>query len=219
MSIKGLCVYAIIIFKSISAFNINTSYFIIILFVCQKYLKFSTHRQGYVVRFCILLAGAMNSKIVMNSKLMELISLALPIIFTAFLTEVNGVITLYFVGRIDGAKYIGAATLGNMMCNITGYSIMFGMCSALDTLASQAFGAKEYKLMGLYTQRAMVILTCCSIPIILMWSQTGVVLVMMLGIDEATANLASVWARILALGLCESIEHLSCHHSTSEPRC
>jgi MATE family multidrug resistance protein len=51
---------------------------------------------------------------------------------------------------------IGAATLGSMMCNITGYSVLYGMGTALDSLLSQAYGAKSYSLVGLYAQRAMV---------------------------------------------------------------
>jgi Na+-driven multidrug efflux pump len=52
-----------------------------------------------------------------------------------------------------------------IISNITGYSLAFGMCSALDTLISQAYGAKRYELMGLQAQRAAVILTLFSIPI------------------------------------------------------
>ena len=36
---------------------------------------------------------------------------------------------------------------------------------ALDTLCSQAFGAKKYRLVGLHCQRAMVILTIMCIPV------------------------------------------------------
>lgn len=61
-----------------------------------------------------------------RSKISELVNLTIPIVSTALLTELTGVVTLFYVGRIDGAKYIGAATLGSMMCNITGYSIMYG---------------------------------------------------------------------------------------------
>ena len=55
------------------------------------------------------------------TRLAPLASLASPIIFTAMIREISEVSTLIFVGRTaGGATAIGAATLGNMMCNITG---------------------------------------------------------------------------------------------------
>lgn len=76
--------------------------------------------------------------------------LALPIVFNAIIGQ-TGLISLYYVGRLNDAKLIGGVTLGNMMCNLTGYSLMIGMCSALDTLLSQAYGSKSYYLLGQYS--------------------------------------------------------------------
>ncbi len=55
-----------------------------------------------------------------------LLKLASPIIINAVISQFISMITLYFVGRLDGSEFIGAATLGNMMCNITGYSLTIG---------------------------------------------------------------------------------------------
>ena len=54
------------------------------------------------------------------TRLTPLTSLASPIIFTAMIREISEVSTIIFVGRTGGATAMGAATLGNMMCNITG---------------------------------------------------------------------------------------------------
>jgi Na+-driven multidrug efflux pump len=89
-------------------------------------------------------------------KLWTLLNLAVPMVSSAGIWELARITNLFFVGRLNGAKYIGAATLGTMMCNITGYSVMNGMGTALDSLLSQAYGAKSYNLVGLYAQRAMV---------------------------------------------------------------
>ena len=53
-------------------------------------------------------------------RIIPLASLASPIIFNAMIREICEVTTIVFVGRTGGAIAIGAATLGNMMCNITG---------------------------------------------------------------------------------------------------
>ena len=53
--------------------------------------------------------------------------------------------------------------------NRTGFSLAYGLCSALDTLISQAYGAKAYRLTGVYAQRAAFILTLSSIPVAALW--------------------------------------------------
>src|SRR5689334_20414685 len=70
--------------------------------------------------------------------------------------------SMLFVGRLDNPKYLAAASLGNMLCNVTGMSISQGLLSALDTLCSQAYGSKQYHLVGLQTQRGLVIITITS---------------------------------------------------------
>ena len=57
-----------------------------------------------------------------------------------------------FAGRM-GAAELGAVTLGNMWCNISGYSIQLDGLTALDTLAAQSFGAQNYRLVGVHLQR------------------------------------------------------------------
>ena len=44
-------------------------------------------------------------------KIPTLFSLAMPIIFTAILGDASNLSTLFFVGRLDGAKYIGKSLL------------------------------------------------------------------------------------------------------------
>jgi multidrug resistance protein, MATE family len=112
---------------------------------------------------------------------------------------------MVFLGRLEDADFIGAATLGNMMCNITGFSLAFGLCSALDTLISQAYGAKLYKLTGLHTQRAIVILTLCTMPVYFLWLQTGWILHNVLFINKTVSDLAGQWSKIIAIGLWPSV--------------
>jgi MATE family multidrug resistance protein len=47
-----------------------------------------------------------------------------------------------------------------------------GMASALDTLCGQAFGARQYYLLGIYMQRAMFLLTLVSVPVAVIWFHT-----------------------------------------------
>ncbi len=56
---------------------------------------------------------------------------------------------------------LAAATLGSMTASVTGYSILLGMMSALDSMLPQAWGGpdSQKKLVGLWTLRMAVILT------------------------------------------------------------
>ena len=52
---------------------------------------------------------------------------------------------------------------------MTGMSLVFGGMSGLDTLASQAFGAQNYDLVGLQTQRAVVVISAMCVPLFFTW--------------------------------------------------
>ena len=75
---------------------------------------------------------------------------------------------------------------------LLGYSLAFGFLCSLDTFISQAYGAKCYKLMGLIAQRAVIIMSIASIPVALLWTQTGTILHVVLGIEPSTAYLAGI---------------------------
>lgn len=70
------------------------------------------------------------------------------------------------------------------------------MASALDTLCGQSYGAKQYHMLGIYMQRSMVILIVVSIPLALVWINTGSILKAM-GQAHDIAQEAEVYARFM----------------------
>lgn len=56
------------------------------------------------------------------------------------------VVNLIFVGHLDDPIALSGVGLGNMFINVVCFSIGIGLNGAIDTLASQAYGAKEYYL-------------------------------------------------------------------------
>jgi MATE family multidrug resistance protein len=52
------------------------------------------------------------------------------------------------------------------------------MASALDTLCGQAYGGRRYNLLGIYKQRAMLLLTLVSVPLAIIWFYTGEILLL-----------------------------------------
>ncbi|KAI3936545.1 hypothetical protein MKW92_045645 [Papaver armeniacum] len=82
------------------------------------------------------------------------------------------VVSTMMVGHL-GELSLSSATLATSLCGVTGFSIMLGMASGLETLAGQAFGATQYRKLGVYTWSATISLTLVCIPISLLWSSLG----------------------------------------------
>lgn len=83
------------------------------------------------------------------------------------------------------------------------------MASALDTLCGQSYGAKQYHMLGIHTQRAMFVLSIVSIPLAFVWANTGTILVT-LGQDPEISQEAELYARymipsIFAYGLLQCL--------------
>ncbi|ELT90755.1 hypothetical protein CAPTEDRAFT_189705 [Capitella teleta] len=68
-----------------------------------------------------------------------------------------GPITTIFGGHL-GKLELDAIALSNSIVNVFGYSLAVGMTSACDTYFSQAYGNKQYKLVGVILQKSLYIL-------------------------------------------------------------
>ncbi|CAI9094791.1 OLC1v1030585C1 [Oldenlandia corymbosa var. corymbosa] len=91
--------------------------------------------------------------------------IAAPAIFTRFTTFGTNVITQAFVGHI-GAIELAAYSLILTVLLRFGNSILLGMASGLETLCGQAYGAKQYHMLGIYLQRSWIILTISTTVIL-----------------------------------------------------
>ena len=96
---------------------------------------------------------------------------------------------------------MAAYGLGNALCNLFGRFVVLGVACALDTLASQAWGAHEPQKAGLYTLRAtLILLTLVCAPLTVVWWFASPILVA-LGQPPAVADQTSVFARLSLPGL------------------
>jgi len=81
------------------------------------------------------------------------------------------------------------------LCLLT-WQLQLGMASALETLCGQAFGAKEYSMMGVYLQRSWIVLCSTAICLLPLFFFTGPIL-RLLGQDGNIAQVAeiiSIWS-------------------------
>ncbi|TVU12903.1 hypothetical protein EJB05_46569 [Eragrostis curvula] len=138
----------------------------------------------------------------------RLVGLAGPIVASCVLQSVVNMVSVMVVGHL-GELPLAGASLATSLANVTGYSLLTGMATALDTLCGQAFGARQYHLLGVYKQRAMVVLGLACVPIALIWARAGEILVF-LGQDADIAAEAGAYARWLIPSLLVYVP-LQCH--------
>ncbi|KAG0568985.1 hypothetical protein KC19_6G056800 [Ceratodon purpureus] len=118
-----------------------------------------------------------------------------PMVCVALLQYLLIVISVMFVGHL-GELELASASIATSSAGVTGTSLIIGMAAALETLCGQAYGAKQYHMLGIYMQRAIFVLYLVCIPIAVVWWNMDSVLVF-LGQDPQISELAGVYARYL----------------------
>jgi MATE family multidrug resistance protein len=110
-----------------------------------------------------------------KKQLRKIAFLSGPVIIAEFSRLGMGVTDNIFLGHI-GKNEIAGAMLGASYSYCSLY-FGIGLIFALDTLVSQAFGAKSYRVIGTYTQTALLVVTISAIPIGLAWWFTEPILI------------------------------------------
>ncbi|XP_050219738.1 protein DETOXIFICATION 16-like [Mercurialis annua] len=90
--------------------------------------------------------------------------LAGPLISVFFCIGLIQMICLTFVGHL-GELALSGASIATSFASMAGYTLLRGMGSALETFSGQAYGAKQYHLLGIHLQRGVLILLIMSVPI------------------------------------------------------
>uniref|UniRef100_K3WXD8 Polysaccharide biosynthesis protein C-terminal domain-containing protein n=1 Tax=Globisporangium ultimum (strain ATCC 200006 / CBS 805.95 / DAOM BR144) TaxID=431595 RepID=K3WXD8_GLOUD len=118
----------------------------------------------------------------------EMLSLVYPVVVTSALEFLPGLTCTILAGHLDSSYN------KEYFANISAYSIGFGLSSALDTLCSQAYGAKRYDKIGIYFQSGLIVIGVCLLPIFLLnWYSEGFLLY--LGQEPHVARLAQDFSR------------------------
>ncbi|WCJ33249.1 MATE efflux family protein [Euphorbia peplus] len=86
------------------------------------------------------------------------------------------VIAIMMVGHL-GQLSLSSTAISISFSAVTGFSPLFGMSSALETLCGQAYGAKQYKQFGIRIYTAILSLNLVSIPLSFLWIFMGNILI------------------------------------------
>ncbi|KAG6430891.1 hypothetical protein SASPL_108964 [Salvia splendens] len=100
-----------------------------------------------------------------------------------------------FVGHVSELALSGAS-MATSFASVTGFSLLVGMACALDTYCGQSYGAKQYHMLGIHMQRAMLVLLVVSVPLACIWATAGDIL-RVLGQDPAIAAEAGAYTRYM----------------------
>uniref|UniRef100_A0A0D3H7W2 Protein DETOXIFICATION n=1 Tax=Oryza barthii TaxID=65489 RepID=A0A0D3H7W2_9ORYZ len=89
-----------------------------------------------------------------SKKLWEIVG---PAVFLRLVLYSFNIISQAFAGHI-GDLELAAFSIANNVITGLNFGFLLGMASALETLCGQAYGAKQYSMLGIYLQRSWIIL-------------------------------------------------------------
>ncbi|OIT21870.1 PREDICTED: protein DETOXIFICATION 14-like isoform X2 [Nicotiana attenuata] len=94
--------------------------------------------------------------------------IALPMLMVNLSQHLVRIGSMMMIGHL-GELSLSGASVATSLTNVTGFSLVLGMASALETLCGQAYGAEQYNKLGIYTTGAIISLLIVCIPISILW--------------------------------------------------
>ncbi|CDY71754.1 BnaAnng38720D [Brassica napus] len=132
-------------------------------------------------------------------ELKKLSLLAAPMAIVTIAEYLLPVISVIVAGH-NGELQLSGVALATSFTNVSGFSILYGLVGALETLCGQAFGAKRYEIIGTYTYSAIAsnIPICFLISILWIYIEK---LLVSFGQDPDISRVAGSYAFWLIPGL------------------
>ncbi|KAH1063487.1 hypothetical protein J1N35_028474 [Gossypium stocksii] len=124
---------------------------------------------------------------------------SLPMIVTNLVYFSITLVSVMFAGHL-GELQLAGATLANSWATVTGFAFMTGLSGALETLCGQGFGAKIYRILGIYLQSSCIISCSFAILISILWFYTEPILIF-LQQDAEISKTAALYIKYLIPGL------------------
>ncbi|PON75679.1 Multi antimicrobial extrusion protein [Parasponia andersonii] len=88
------------------------------------------------------------------------------------------IISIMMVGHL-GNLYLSSTAVAISFGVVTGFSVLYGMAGALETLSGQAYGAQQYRKLGFQTNTAIFSLILVCLPLCPMWAYMGKILILL----------------------------------------
>ncbi|MED6193530.1 hypothetical protein PIB30_020500 [Stylosanthes scabra] len=78
------------------------------------------------------------------------------------------VVSTMMVGHL-GELALASSSLAISLSGVTGFSLLMGMASGLETICGQAYGAEQYQRIGMQTYTAIFSLILVCVPLSILW--------------------------------------------------
>ena len=137
-----------------------------------------------------------NASLALKDEAWQLINVVIPTVIIQLGSVIPWAYTASYVGRHLGSVYLDGFTLAILTGNLLTLALLWGLYSASDTLSPQAFGAGNYKEVGLIAMRGFIGSMLILLPInsVLFFNMED--LLIMFGEEPEPSRLAAEWYRI-----------------------
>ncbi|KAE9107123.1 hypothetical protein PF010_g12382 [Phytophthora fragariae] len=135
-----------------------------------------------------------------SEEVKTLLKLVGPVMVTTFFEFLPGFVSIVLAGNMDSPhapQYVNAATFSKMLLTLMSTAVGLGLASALDTLCSQAYGAKRLDKIGEYVQTGVIVL---SVNLLLVFATSWYAEEIM-GQDADVARLSASFSRWMLPGI------------------
>lgn len=112
----------------------------------------------------------------LQSELRVQAGIALPMVAMNLAWFAKTAITTAFLGRLGELSLAGGA-LGFTFANVTGFSVLNGLCGAMEPICGQAHGAKNARLLHKTLLMTISLLLLVTLPITFMWLHIDKILI------------------------------------------
>lgn len=102
--------------------------------------------------------------------------IALPLLAMNLTWFAKIAITTAFLGRL-GELQLAGGSLGFTFANVTGFSVLNGLCGAMEPICGQAYGAKNFKLLHKTLLMTIFLLLLATLPISFLWLNVDKILI------------------------------------------
>ncbi|OCH87072.1 MATE efflux family protein [Obba rivulosa] len=123
----------------------------------------------------------------------------LPVFGTHVLEYSLVIASVVSIGHLS-TNALAASTLGSMTASVSGFSIIQGFASTLDTMLPSAWTSTQPQLVGLWSQRMAVVMAAVLMPVFFIWFNSESIL-LLLGQEPEVAYLAAVYLKWSTIGL------------------
>ncbi|KAL2900326.1 Protein DETOXIFICATION 19 [Bienertia sinuspersici] len=129
----------------------------------------------------------------------EQVLYSLPLVLTNVCYYLIPLVSVMFSGHL-GQLQLAGSTLANSWAYVTGFAFMLGLSGALETLCGQGYGARLYKMLGIYLQASCIISFVFAIIISIIWWYTEPIL-NLFGQNPEISKEATTFLRYLIPGI------------------